>query len=206
MLCQTHWRAHQWGYEYTVVDRAAHAELTLTPRRATSRRRCFGLGLRCGRDPAGPCRLIVCFRGLGIPTRPFGHIIRSPLAQLSLKGLRLNKRTPIARVALRHPPARTSTDDKQAQSAAACACMLLHCCAALMHRADACAALQLLLLPVCCGACSRRPPCIIRVARRRLATQMCLCRGCYQTWRWHLRPCAHRHTADTRPRTRDTRA
>ena len=72
------------------------------------------------------------------------------------------------------------------------------------READACAALQLLLLPVCCGACSRRPPCIIRVARRRLATQMCLCRGCYQTWRWHLRPCAHRHTADTRPRTRDT--
>ena len=101
---------------------------------------------------------------------------------------------------------RHSTDNKQAQSAASCACMLLHCCAALMHRADACAALQLLLLPVCCGACSRRPPCIIRVARRRLATQMCLCRGCYQTWRWHLRPCAHRHTADTRPRTRDTRA
>ena len=81
---------------------------------------------------------------------------------------------------------RHSTDNKQAQSAAACACMLLHCCAALMHRADACAALQLLLLPVCCGACSRRPPCIIRVARRRLATQMCLCRGCCQTWRWHL--------------------
>ena len=99
-----------------------------------------------------------------------------------------------------------STDNKQAQECAACACMLLHCCAALMHRADACAALQLLLLPVCCGACSRRPPCIIRVARRRLATQMCLCRGCCQTWRWHLRPCAHRHTADTRPRTRDTRA
>ena len=115
------------------------------------------------------------------------------------KGLRLNKRTPIA---LR----RHSTDNKQAQECAACACMLLHCCAALMHRADACAALQLLLLPVCCGACSRRPPCIIRVARRRLATQMCLCRGCCQTWRWHLRPCAHRHTADTRPRTRDTRA
>ena len=114
----------------------------------------------------------------------------------------LNKRTPIARVALR----RHSTDNEQAQECAACACMLLHCCAALMHRADACAALPLLLLPVCCGACSRRPPCIIRVARRRLATQMCLCRGCCQTWRWHLRPCAHRHTADTRPRTRDTRA
>ena len=202
MCCVKLIGARTSGGKYTVVDRAAHAELTLTPRRATSRRRCFGLGLRCGRDPAGPCRLIVCFRGLGIPTRPSGILIRGPLAQLSLKGLRLNKRTPIARVALR----RHSTDNKQAQESAACACMLLHCCAALMHRADACAALQLLLLPVCCGACSRRPPCIIRVARRRLATQMCLCRGCYQTWRWHLRPCAHRHTADTRPRTRDTRA
>ena len=199
MLCQTHWRAHQWGYEYTVVDRAAHAELTLTPRRATSRRRCFGLGLRCGRDPAGPCRLIVCFRGLGIPTRPSGILIRGPLAQLSLKGLRLNKRTPIRSAGI----AQTTSKGRVRPPRA---CMLLHCCAALMRRADACAALQLLLPPVCCGACSRRPPCIIRVARRRLATQMCLCRGCCQTWRWHLRPCAHRHTADTRPRTRDTRA
>ena len=125
------------------------------------------------------------------------------LSQNGTKGLRLNKRTPIA---LRRHSTDPCTDNKQAQECAACACMLLHCCAALMHRADACAALQLLLLPVCCGACSRRPPCIIRVARRRLATQMCLCRGCCQTWRWHLRPCAHRHTADTRPRTRDTRA
>ena len=135
------------------------------------------------------------------------------VVDLGLRGFRSNKRTPIKqkdsdwRLALRrHSTDNHSTDNKQAQECAACACMLLHCCAALMHRADACAALPLLLLPVCCGACSRRPPCIIRVARRRLATQMCLCRGCCQTWRWHLRPCAHRHTADTRPRTRDTRA
>ena len=164
-------------------------------------------GCRCGQSVM---LLSVC---VCPKTRPGGSggsvwtvMLLSVCVPYQTKVLRLNKRTPIARVPLRRHSTDPCTDNKQAQECAACACMLLHCCAALMHRADACAALQLLLLPVCCGACSRRPPCIIRVARRRLATQMCLCRGCCQTWRWHLRPCAHRHTADTRPRTRDTRA
>ena len=147
VLCQTHLRAHQWGYEYTVVDRAAHAELTLTPRRATSRRRCFGLGLRCGRDPAGPCRLIVCFRGLGIPTRPSGILIRGPLAQLSLKGLRLNKRTPIRSARLDRSKARAPSPQSTIASPPATRCALARSLAA---AARCCACHRL-----CC--CCRRP-------------------------------------------------